>query len=397
MWIFQRALDSKWVRWSVLLFLVPLLITDAAYAYFIPRTWIGGIDLHVYVAAAQIGVTHGWGHIYDSALQRPLIRPLFVHAAGLPAGYWTPYVTPPPVAWVLGPVAMLPFSAVWGLWSLTVAGAVVAGALLLSDSNVKSRVFLCLLLLATPNTILGVVAGNVWTLIFFALAMTWYLVRRGHPLVAGGVLAIIILKPQVAWLVVPALAIAGYWRVVLGFSLVASVGALASAFSLGIGGLTSWRSLAGFVSTFHGEAAQSLPRIMPNVWLGALVVLGAIVLSLTCARLGRAGGAGVPIAAGIIGSLFIAPYLNSYDFGLLIVAGLLIVREERNPALQVCGWVLAASATVAGVGLGMAVVAAGMTCALVSLFFAYRANRGGTQDQDVNSIPKAPVESLLRA
>src|ERR1700682_3355170 len=61
-------------------------------------------DFRLHVIAARIGLTNGWSHIYDLALQKAA-------SAGLgPIDSMHLFVSPPPATWMVVPLAWLPVS-----------------------------------------------------------------------------------------------------------------------------------------------------------------------------------------------------------------------------------------------------------------------------------------------
>jgi len=57
----------------------------------------------------------------------------------------------------------------------------------------------------------------------------------------------------------------------------------------------------------------------------------------------RGGGAAIPIAIGIVGSLLFTPYVGFQDFAMLVLAGWLIIRSGASAiqvALMVVGYAL---------------------------------------------------------
>src|SRR5260370_42596607 len=78
-----------------------------------------------------------------------------------------------------------------------------------------ARVALFLSAACTSPVLIAIQTGQVTPLIAAAVLMAWWLARRGMQVAAGLVLVLVVLKPQAAILVAPALLIAGQRRVVL--------------------------------------------------------------------------------------------------------------------------------------------------------------------------------------
>src|SRR5206468_7958799 len=86
------------------------------------------VDFHTYLAAAQVGLQDGWGHLYDQGLvgvQQEAIAPR--HAGWMPAQISQPFLSPPTVAFVTAPLAGLPLDLAYAVWAfLTFAAFALA-------------------------------------------------------------------------------------------------------------------------------------------------------------------------------------------------------------------------------------------------------------------------------
>ena len=82
-----------------------------------------GIDFHTYLAAAVVGVQHGWSFIYDQSIvadaQKQLVSSQIAQ----------PFLSPPPVAWLTAPLTPLPYWVAYWVWTavnfVAFAGALV--------------------------------------------------------------------------------------------------------------------------------------------------------------------------------------------------------------------------------------------------------------------------------
>ena len=360
-------------RWAGLAVLLPAAAASTLAAVLLTRIWVGGIDLHVYLAAAQVGLHSGWGHIYNATLQRPLIRPYFAHIHGYSAGYWSPYVTTPPVAWLVAPLTFLPFNLAWWIWSGLAAVAVVCAALLLTPSSKFAKVMSVLVLLAMPQAGLGVVAGNVVAFLILAAAGSWRLALANRPYLAGAVLGAFAAKPQLAVLIIPVLLLGGQWRIACGAIASGAIVAIASAISLGIDGLKAWFALTKLVSSFHDQRFLSFGHLLGPTWLEVPVLALVAVAALLIAFRTRALGATVSIPVGIIGSVLVSPYLNGEDFMMLTAAGIILAQQPLSPAVRLASGVLAVAPWVVSPGSVLAPDLAGIVV-LIALLLVPRRN-----------------------
>ena len=70
-----------------------------------------GIDFHTYLAAAVVGLQHGWALIYDqgavSAVQKHLVADQVAQ----------PFLSPPTDAWLTAPLTPLPYWVAYWIWT----------------------------------------------------------------------------------------------------------------------------------------------------------------------------------------------------------------------------------------------------------------------------------------
>jgi hypothetical protein len=138
---------------------------------------------------------------------------------------------------------------------------------------------------------------------------------------------VLILKPQIAFLVPPALLLAGYWRVVLAWLAVSVPLAIVTLLATGTAVFHHISHSLSLVSGVPGPIQSSLLRLLP---LPIAIVAIAAVLSISIVTLWRARGLGpsLPIAIGLISSVLVTPYVNFYDLSALVLAAWLILRTN---------------------------------------------------------------------
>jgi hypothetical protein len=173
--------------------------------------------------------------------------------------------------------------------------------------------------------------------VVFAVAACWRLAESGRPWIAGVVLAIGVVKPQVALLVGPCLLVGGYWRV--GAAWVAAAGglALASIALLGPGGVQDYLSLLNVARHIVYNRYMTLADIVPDPAV-TFAQVGAVILTLVAAYRMRGAPLARVMALGIVGSMVSIPYDHLHDFVVLVPAALLFLRTE--PPLWRRAWLL---------------------------------------------------------
>jgi hypothetical protein len=274
-------------------------------------------DFYVYYLAAQLGRAHGWSVIYDPAVFLPPVTA----AVGKPL----PFLNPPELAWLVAPLSFLPYSLAAWIWTGVLVAAFVlvwylavpGGRLLRLIHGVGAAVLL--------PVFVSILFGQVSLVVVAAITMSWWLLSRGRPWLAGLALSALILKPQMAFLVPFALLLAGYARVFLAWLAVSVPLAILTLLATGTTVFDhiseSLRLVSGAAGSIQSSLLRQLPLSMAIV--GIVIVLG---LSVLIVWRGRSSSPSSPIAIGLISSALVSPYINFYDLSALVLAGWLILR-----------------------------------------------------------------------
>lgn len=287
-------------------------------------------DFRLAYAAATVGIRSGYAHMYDLAAQKSAIE-------GLGPGFNPqPFISPPPLAWLVTPLLVLPFAAALVVWTLLLLMALTWTWYLLAPPGRLVRAAHMALLLGVFPVAFGVMVGQPGAWVAAAVATTWWLMRKGHPVWAGLTLSLIILKPQLAFLVPLCLLVSGHART-FGTWLVASllIGLVALAL-LGPDGVARYREVLAITQTPAWDITRRY-SISGPIGLGPILNVTQVIVvavALFTAWRHREQGPEIPIAAGILGSLLATPYLGFQDFLMLVVAGWLVLRA-RPSAWQV--------------------------------------------------------------
>ncbi|HEY8741344.1 MAG TPA: glycosyltransferase family 87 protein [Candidatus Dormibacteraeota bacterium] len=313
------------------------LVALLAVTFWQPRAPMG-VDFHTYLAAAEVGMSQGWGHIYDQ------VRVATVERQLVPSEVAQPFLSPPPVAWLAVVVSPLPFVVAYVAW----AGALVIGLVVAlswaARGPVATRLVLALAVAATSWVMLATQVGQVVLLVAIGVVVGWRLLRDERDFAAGLALSLVIFKPNTAVLVPLALLVAGRYRAVAGISVVGAGILAVELLTAGPLGL----------SRYVAELAGPLPS-----GAGALTLHGALGIdggAATAARLAIVGATlvgarrlrgrpGFLLAAAVVGSLLVAPYLHTSDLSMLVVAAWLLWQESSAVAWRLTlagGWLVAA-------------------------------------------------------
>ena len=330
---------------------VPLLVIAAIAVAIWQDVWNRpepmGIDYHTYLAAARVGLEQGWSHIYDQTrvdVQQKLL---------VPDQTAQPFLSPPTDAWLVTLLTPLPYLTSYWVWAAVTFGLYVLALAWSSTATGLSRWLLVAAAVAPWWVLHGVRVGQVVPLVAAGMAIAWRLLREDREVAAGVVLSVVLLKPNIAFMVPLVFLVAGRYRAFAGFAAVGAALAVVALLTLGFSGISDYISqLRGPLPP--GADSLTLERAL-GAGAGVAVVARILVVVATVAAAFRLRSTpGMVIAAGILGSLLTTPYLHASDLCLLVVAAWIVWQERPSVAWRVglaVGWVLA-SAYVQYGGIG---------------------------------------------
>ncbi len=321
---YVRARTRLWAvagLWGGLL----LIGTDVYFAVvtYIPQYRVRN-DFRLMYGAALTGLHQGYSHLYDLAAQKQAVE-------GLGAGfYWSPFLNPPPLAWLVTPLTTLPFDAALIVWTALLLGALVLAWYLAAPGSRLTRAAHLAMLLGVFPVAFGVMVGQPVALVVAAVAACWWFAEHDRPVVAGLVLSAIAIKPQLALFVPLCLLVSGHARVFGAWVVATMVIGLVALAMLGGDGFNRYRDVLNLASqweitrryAFSGLVGTGVPLYLSEAIVAAVTLLAA--------WRHRGGGAAMPIAAGIVGSLLFTPYVGFQDFAILFVAGWLMLRSKPS-------------------------------------------------------------------
>jgi Glycosyltransferase family 87 len=304
-----------------------LLIGFDAYAAvvtYIPEYRVRN-DFRLIYGAALTGLRDGYGHLYDVAAQKTAVEGLG------PGFYWSPFLNPPPLAWLATPLTILPFNIALWVWTLLLLGALLLTWYLVAPGATRlTRVAQLALWLGLFPTAFGLLVGQPVALVAAAVAACWWLSARNRKIWAGIALAAIAVKPQVAILVPLCLLVSGHARTFFAWLVVTGLLAILALGMLGPDGLARYRDALTVASQWEitrRYAVSGLIGLGPQLYALQAAVFAATLLA---AWRHRSRGPELPIGVGILGSLLFTPYVGFQDFALLVVAGWLMLRSQAS-------------------------------------------------------------------
>ncbi|TMB47019.1 MAG: DUF2029 domain-containing protein [Chloroflexi bacterium] len=283
-------------------------------------------DFTFYYAAARIGLAHGWAAIYDLGLQQAELAAM---GSGIHIAELARFISPPPVAWAALPLTALPYPVAYWVWSLLLVAALVATWQLAAPGSGLARLILLAAATGWLPVIYGLQLGQPAILVAFGVAGSYALLRAGHPVWAGIALAPLALKPQLAFLVPPALLAARQNRAFFGSVLALGLLAAASALALGGPGVATYETRLAFAAGVPVNRELTLAA-----WLGDLTLTRGVQVAialwslLLVYRMRRRGPEWIFVPA-LLGGLLASPYLHLDDLLVLGLAAWLFLRTEN--------------------------------------------------------------------
>ena len=308
----------------------------AAVVTYIPQYGVRN-DFRLMYSAALVTEKLGYAHLYDLPAQQAAVQGLGSQF------YYSPFINPPPLVWLVTPLTALPFGAALVLWTVLIVAAAVLAWWLTAPGDRLALVAFGAMWLGLFPVAFGIMVGQPVALVAAAVAACWWLASRERHWLAGVALSVMVVKPQLALFVPVCLLVAGYFRVFAGWLIPAAVMGVVALALLGSDGVARYRDALSLASNWQitrGYAVSGLIGTGPQLYGASGLALAAAVAA---AWRWRGRGTEIPIAAGIVGSLLFTPYVGFQDFAILVVAGWLVLRAGANAwqvALLAAGYAL---------------------------------------------------------
>ncbi len=334
---------NEWFRartrlWAVAGIWTGLLLTAfnvyAGAITYVPQFLVRN-DFRLVYGAALNAWRHGYAHLYDLAEQKDAVEGL--------GAYWSPYLNPPPLAWLGTPFIAVPFGDAIVVWTALVVGAALLAWYLVAPGAGLVRVAHLALFVGLFPTAFGLLVGQPVALVAAAVGLTWWFAERNQTALAGLALSLIALKPQLALLVPLCLLVAGQVRLFAVWAAATAVMVVVALLLLGPEGIQRYRDVLSLASQWEPTRRYAIAGPLglgPQVYVVEAVV---VVVAAVAAYRRRADGVGMPIAIGLVASLLFTPYVGFQDFAMLVVAGWLIIRAGATSVqvgLLVLGYAL---------------------------------------------------------
>ena len=291
-----------------------------------------GVELAVLVAWLPDTVMLWW-----SANEPNDFTEFYGYAKDLgPAGLYTPRLS-----LLLHPFTYLDLPNAYRAYTTLAVLAILATAYLAQRSirSWEGRLAVVLGVLSIPQMHWALRIGHLTPFLSLA-ALSGFLLLRRHPILAGLCFALLTIKPQYA--VIPGLyllwtrngrALAAMLAAVAAMELAAFAAAGFDTFGSYISTVFDW----GVDTRDDRFAFKTWQYSWPGFLISAgfqpnpLVIFDLIVLSVAAIVLvWMRGGQSLALPAAALGMLLVTPYANFYDWGLLVVAGALLLRAQTQ-------------------------------------------------------------------
>jgi len=300
-------------------------------------------DFTFYFAAAKIGVAHGWGSIYDLALQQAQLDAM---GSRITIAQLARYISPPPVAWSALPFTALPYEAAYWTWSALLVAALGAVWWLAAPEAGRARIFFLAAAVGWLPVIYGLQLGQPGLFVALGVAGSYALLKADRPFLAGLALGALALKPQLAFLVPPALLVTRHYRAFFGSVVALGVLGVASAVAVGLEGLQAYLDRLSFAAGVPVNSELTIAYFVGAGTATRVIQLAFAVWSLGLATLTRRRGIEWVYACALVGGMLATPYVHLDDLVMLGLAAWLVLRGR--PARWTWLYALAGALAIEG-------------------------------------------------
>jgi len=279
-------------------------------------------DFTFYVAAARIGMTHGWGSIYDLGLQQAQLNAM---GSRITIAELARYISPPPVAWLALPFTALPYDVAYWAWSASLMAALAGAWYLAAPGEGRTRLVLLAAAVGWLPIIYGLQLGQPGLFVALGVAGSYALLKADRPFLGGLALGALAFKPQLAFLVPLALLATQRYRAFAGSAVALGVLAAASFLALGPDGIRAYFDRLSFASNVPVNRELTLAFVLGGAARPAQIFIAAWTV-LLANRL-RARGPEWAYACALIGGMLATPYAHLDDLAMLGLAAWLLFRS----------------------------------------------------------------------
>ena len=287
-------------------------------------------DLTLIYIGARIGLEHGWNHIYSLPLQHELFTQMRPHA---PFNDGERFLSPPPFAWLVLPLTLVGAAGAVYVWIAGSVLALVAAWWIAAPGQGPARVLWLLAALAWYPVLYSLSLAQPDLLLVLLMAAGWRLAEAKRPYLAGIVLGLSVIKPQLTIVLPVLLLVSGRWRIAAAWVVTAAVLAAISLAVIGGQGLSDYRSLLNEAQGVTNNRYFTLAFVL-GPGAASYIAQGVVIaIAVAGAYLNRRSTNARVFALGILATTIGATYWHLQDFTILVLAAWLFWRDHP-PAWQ---------------------------------------------------------------
>jgi hypothetical protein len=302
-------------------------------------------DFTFYYTAARIGVTHGWQSIYDLGLQQSELDAI---GSRIRIAELARYISPPPLAWLALPFTLLPYPLAYLLWSALLLAALAGTWYLAAPGAGRARLIHLVAALAWLPVIYALQLGQPGLFVALGVAGSYALLRSNRQFLSGLALGVIVLKPQLGFLLPIALLAGGRYRAVAGAAVGIGLLLLASAVNVGPHGIAAYAQRLSFAADVPVNRQLTIALVIGGLAAARLVQGAIAVWALALAYRLRKQSSEWMFVLAILGGLLATPYLHLDD---LVMLGLAVWLYLRIPGRPRWSWAFVLALVIAAEGI----------------------------------------------
>ncbi|MGH2442266.1 MAG: glycosyltransferase family 87 protein [Chloroflexota bacterium] len=305
-----------------------------------------GSDFFYALCSARLVLAGHGSHIYDPVmlghLERQLAYPGIVPGGSIPNPY------PGIFAVALVPLALLPLKTAYLVW-LAINCVFLGVSIFFLEQYARlaprGRAFFRHLSIISLPAAAALLQGQMSCLLLALFTGSFFATRRGHPYLAGGLLAFTIIKPQYTAPFLLVYLLRGKWRTVATFAGVASILALIPIPFIGLRTVIDYpnvaRQAAGWASNVGGfgpdvnrSFAGFTHLLLPAGQAGiATVALDLMALTLLVVVTARARSFDRCFGLATVVAVLVSQHALNHDLTLLVIPAAIALRYQLLPTL----------------------------------------------------------------
>jgi hypothetical protein len=283
-------------------------------------------DLTLVYIGARIGLDHGWSHIYSLPLQHELftqLRPYAVFNDG------ERFVSPPPFAWLVLPLVPLGAAGATYSWLGSSIAALVVAWWIAAPPAWPPRALWLLAAVAWYPVLYGLSLAQPDLVVMMLAAVAWRLAESRRPYVAGAVLGLAVIKPQLLLLLPVVLLGAGRWKIVACGATTAAVLGVVSLAAIGAQGWHDYQALLNEAQHVTNNRYFTPAFVLGPGALSYVAQAVVVAAAFGAAYLNRHASNGRIFALGIVATALGTTYWHLQDYTVLVLAAWLSWPKAR--------------------------------------------------------------------